>query len=93
MVYSKAKDWIENDFRNLSDQDLNEAKLDVLKQLDGPLNASQEGVGEFLHGLGLKDKSEFRSRLFNVTLQDIIRVGKTYLIDEKSVDSFIGQGE
>ena len=72
---------------------MNEAKLDVLKQLDGPVNASQEGVGEFFHGLGLKERSEFRSRLLSARIQDVVRVGKTYLVDQKSVDSYIGQGE
>lgn len=56
---------------NYTQEDIDEAKLQVFQSVDQPIMPSDQGLGHFLSGITGQMKQEYRTRLLNVTKQDI----------------------
>jgi Zn-dependent M16 (insulinase) family peptidase len=81
-TFSKAIGWIKS--HEITNEVMEEAKLDVLKQLDAPVDAGQEGLSSFLYGNTLEAEQQFRDGIFRAT-QENIREVIHYLEQESSV--------
>ena len=67
------------------DRALEESILNVVSSIDKPGSPAGEARGAYqaeLFGRTAEIRREFRSRILNVTLDDLKRVGETYLRDD-----------
>ncbi|KAJ3336082.1 hypothetical protein HDU91_001898, partial [Kappamyces sp. JEL0680] len=92
-VYSTIPDWVEKILPTFGPQDLMEAKLQVLQQMDAPLDAQNEGMDHFFLGLDWELKRQYRQRLFDTELSAVAHVAKKYLAADATFSSCtVGQG-
>ena len=66
---------------------LEEAILNIVSSIDNPGSPAGEAIGTFmqsLHGRTPEQRQTFRKRMLGVTLADLQRVAKTWLIDDKA---------
>lgn len=68
-TFDQAVEWAIN--LEVSAEELEQAKLDVLKSLDAPINASQEGLATFQSGIPFEVIKAQRVRLFEASVDDI----------------------
>ncbi|KAJ3176369.1 Mitochondrial presequence protease [Irineochytrium annulatum] len=50
-AYDRAETWAADVVKNVSERELNEAKLSVLSKTDAPLSPDQEGMARYYYGL------------------------------------------
>ena len=75
---------------------LEEAILGVISAIDKPGTPAAEAIGAFqaqLHGRTPAQRREFRSRVLKVTLDDLKRVGETYLQPELASIAVVSDAE
>lgn len=71
---------------NISNKEINEAKLGIFQKIDCPVSPSHRGMMKFLYHLTDDDIQEHRMRLKNVTKEEIMHVADKYLsLDAKNV--------
>ena len=76
-VFNNSDEWIQKgSFTNI---DVDEAKLNVFKDLDKPVLAGARGQRLFLSGITDQQFEEHRNILRNVTYADVQRVSNQYL--------------
>jgi Zn-dependent M16 (insulinase) family peptidase len=92
-VYDSIPGWIREKLSLFGEQDLREAKLKILQQLDAPLNASQEGKGLFLSGIDVETRTAFRHSILDADLASIVVVAQKYFENEVYGESVIGERE
>ena len=83
--FDKAVEWLLN--TDHEDRQLEEAILGVIGSIDKPGSPSGEAKQAFhnnLHGRTPEQRQRYRKRILEVTLDDLKRVGETYLKPEKA---------
>nr|XP_018905366.1 PREDICTED: presequence protease, mitochondrial [Bemisia tabaci]XP_018905367.1 PREDICTED: presequence protease, mitochondrial [Bemisia tabaci] len=76
-AFDNSVEWLMNS--NLSDEDIDEAKLSVFQRIDEPIPPSNRGMRLFLHGITDEMFQQHRSHLLKVTRDDVIFVANKYL--------------
>ena len=72
-VYDRSVDWLKEP-NNFSDQDVNEAKLDLFKEIYSPVTAGNHGMSLFLSGIDDRKLSTYRSNVFNIKKGDLVNL-------------------
>lgn len=72
-VFDKSFDWLLNE-SNYTDQDINEAKLNLFKDIDKPITAGNHGMNLFLNGIDDEMLSNYRTSVFNIKKGDIVNL-------------------
>lgn len=72
-VFDKSFDWLK-DQTNFTDQDINEAKLDLFKEIDRPITAGNHGMNLFLNGIDDQMLNNYRNNVFNIKKGDIVNL-------------------
>jgi len=65
-----------------TDQDIEEAKISCLAQIDRPVSPSNRGLMYFSQGVTDEMRRTQKDRLFSVTRDDVIHVARTYLTSQ-----------
>ena len=89
--FDHAIDWLLNEEHE--PRQLEEAILGIIGQLDKPSSPAGEAKDAFhnqLHGRTPEQRQRYRQHLLAVTLEDLKRVGKTYLRAENASVAVIG---
>ena len=80
--FKKSIEWLDT---NLSQQNLDEAILNVISSIDKPLSPSGEAKSDFygtLNGKSHEDLVAFRDGVLNTNISDIKRVAEKYLMQD-----------
>ncbi|CAH0404377.1 unnamed protein product [Chilo suppressalis] len=92
-VFDNTADWMVENHNLLDDQNLFEAKLSILQQMDQPIAEYMKGVDLFLYGLSYDIWKTQRERVLAVKKEDLVEVCEKYLTKEKwSGKCVIGEG-
>nr|WP_320050352.1 insulinase family protein [uncultured Desulfuromonas sp.] len=84
-VYEQAVQWVQQG--DFDQEKIKEAVLAVFSGIDRPLSPGSLGAHEFanyLQGMTLEIRQQFRERLLAVTKEQLIDVARTYLADKLS---------
>ncbi|XP_059062636.1 presequence protease, mitochondrial [Achroia grisella] len=82
-VFDKTADWMANNTSLVDDQNLFEAKLSILQQMDQPVPEYMKGIDLFLYGLSYDIWQTQRERVLAVQNEDLAEVCKKYLSADK----------
>ncbi|KAI4594932.1 Mitochondrial presequence protease [Pestalotiopsis sp. 9143b] len=81
--------------KKFADQDLEEAKISVFKNVDAPKSINTEGMDRFRHGLSDEMKRNRREQMLDVTKEQIREVAQKYIVEamEKGQErvAFLGE--
>lgn len=77
-AFDRAGEWLMRT-ANYSDQEIDEAKLQVFQSVDQPITPSDQGAEYFLTGVNDQMKQEYRLRLLDVDKADIQEVAERYV--------------
>ncbi|CAK1548769.1 unnamed protein product [Leptosia nina] len=92
-VYDETTDWMDKNVSLVDDQNLFEAKLSILQQMDAPVAEYMKGVELFLYGLSYDIWKTQRERILGVNRDDLLEVCQKYLTPDKwSGKCVIGEG-
>ncbi|KPI96699.1 Presequence protease, mitochondrial [Papilio xuthus] len=92
-VFDETTTWMKSNTSLLDDQNLFEAKLSILQQMDQPVAEYMKGIDLFLYGLSFDIWQTQRERVLAVTKEDLIEVCHKYLAPEKWAGKcVIGEG-
>lgn len=92
-VFDKTSGWLQQNHDLLDDQNLFEAKLSILQQMDQPIAEYMKGVDLFLYGLSYDIWKTQRERVLSVKKEDLIEVCEKYLrTDAWAGKCVIGEG-
>lgn len=93
-VFDNTADWMSKNTALIDDQNLFEAKLSILQQMDQPVAEYMKGVDLFLYGLSYDIWKTQRERVLAVKKKDLIEVCNKYLGNTKwSGKCVIGEGK
>ncbi|XP_034479245.1 presequence protease, mitochondrial-like [Drosophila innubila] len=81
-VFDKTYEWLQSESYKLDQQALFEAKLGVLQLLDWPTGPGDIGMDNFVLGASYDIYSRYRSRVLNVTVDDVRAVIEKYFKEE-----------
>jgi Zn-dependent M16 (insulinase) family peptidase len=79
LVFREAYNFLQSN--NYNEQDLKEAILQSIAQIDKPGTANEEALREFnnkINGISLNFRKQFRNKILKVKLEDIKKAGKKY---------------
>ncbi|CAG5005567.1 unnamed protein product [Parnassius apollo] len=82
-VFDGTSDWLAQNTSLIDDQNLFEAKLSILQQMDQPIAEYMKGIDLFLYGLSFDIWQAQRERVLAVKKEDLIEVCQKYLAPEK----------
>lgn len=85
--FSEGAKWLASG--DFSDEYLKEAKLATFQELDKPETPESKGILEFERKLTHQLRQQFRERLLDATKDDLVRVSKQYLQEEKTASVVI----
>ena len=88
--FNESKNWATRIFTHCGERELLEAKLEVLKGLDRPLDASEEGTVAFYTRLSDDQRQYYRTAILNATLEDVESSAVRYL-HSPSVTCVVGE--
>lgn len=92
-VFDGTTDWMANNHNLVDDQNLFEAKLSILQQMDQPIAEYMKGIDLFLYGLSYDIWQTQRARVLAVKKEDLIEVCQKYLgADNWAGKCVIGNG-
>ncbi|CAG9794133.1 unnamed protein product [Diatraea saccharalis] len=92
-VFDNTADWMIQNHKLLDEQNLFEAKLSILQQMDQPVAEYMKGVDLFLYGLSYDIWKTQRERVLAVKNEDLIEVCEKYLTKDKWAGKcVIGEG-
>lgn len=92
-VFDETANWMTKNVKLLDDQNLFEAKLSILQQMDQPVAEYMKGVDLFLYGLSYDIWKMHRERILAVKKEDLIDVCQKYLNANKwAAKCVIGEG-
>ena len=77
-IVKEVGEWAVN--RTWTDRDIEEAKLSVFQGLDAPQSVSEEGMTQFLAGVGYEMQQARRERLLDVKAEDVKEVAERFLV-------------
>lgn len=78
-VFDGSIDWLHNNLKEITPQELLEAKLGVFKDVDVPVVPSMKGSREFLRGLKPEIFQRHRAELMAVNVKGLEEVTEKYL--------------
>ncbi|XP_072937359.1 presequence protease, mitochondrial [Epargyreus clarus] len=78
-VFDDTTDWMAKNTGLVDDQNLFEAKLSILQQMDQPIAEFMKGIDLFLYGLSYDIWQTQRERVLAVKKEDLIEVCQKYL--------------
>jgi len=76
-IFDDAAKWI--DKNQFTDQDIDEAKLSVFREVDAPLTPNDQGMRLFTHGISDELFSQHRLQILDVDRNTLLKVGAKYL--------------
>ncbi|KAK9416080.1 putative Metalloenzyme, LuxS/M16 peptidase-like protein [Seiridium unicorne] len=81
--------------KKFADQDLEEAKISLFKNIDAPKSINTEGMDRFRHGLTDEMKQKRREQMLDVTKDQIREVAQKYVVEaiEKGQEKIAFLGE
>ncbi|KAG6444295.1 hypothetical protein O3G_MSEX003376 [Manduca sexta] len=82
-VFDQTADWLSKNTNLVDDQNIFEAKLSILQQMDQPIAEYMKGVDLFLYGLSYDIWKTQRERVLAVKKDDLIEVCQKYLTKDK----------
>ncbi|VVC97332.1 unnamed protein product [Leptidea sinapis] len=82
-VFDDTTDWMSKNSSLVDEQNLFEAKLSILQQMDAPVAEYMRGTELFLFGLSYDIWKTQRERVLAVTKEDLLEVCKKYLGQDK----------
>ncbi|XP_028164942.1 presequence protease, mitochondrial [Ostrinia furnacalis] len=92
-VFDGTSDWMSKNTKLVDDQNLFEAKLSILQQMDQPVAEYMKGIDLFLYGLSYDIWKTQRERVLAVKKEDLIEVCEKYLKNDKWAGKcVIGEG-
>ncbi|KAJ0170376.1 hypothetical protein K1T71_014304 [Dendrolimus kikuchii] len=92
-VFDEAANWMSKNINLVDDQNLFEAKLSILQQMDQPIPEYMKGVDLFLYGLSYDIWQTQRERVLGVKKEDLAEVCQKYLTTDKwAAKCVIGEG-
>ncbi|KAJ8707286.1 hypothetical protein PYW08_011420 [Mythimna loreyi] len=92
-VFDETADWMAANTKLVDDQNLFEAKLSILQQMDQPVAEYMKGIDLFLYGLSYDIWKTQRERVLAVKKEDLVEVCMKYLKGDKfSGRCVIGEG-
>lgn len=92
-VFDETTEWMAKNQDLVDDQNLFEAKLSILQQMDQPVAEYMKGVDMFLYGLSYDIWQTQRERVLAVKKEDLIEVCQKYLTADKwAGKACIGEG-
>ncbi|XP_047541539.1 presequence protease, mitochondrial [Vanessa atalanta] len=92
-VFDETADWMSRNKDLIDEQNLFEAKLSILQQMDQPVAEYMKGIEMFLYGLSYDIWQMQRERVLAVQKEDLIEVCQKYLTADKwSGKCVIGDG-
>lgn len=84
-VFDETSSWLKNELKNMTEQDVLEAKLGVFQTVDAPIPPCNKGIGEFLRGLTPDILQNHRAEIMSTTMDDLVQVGNQYLGEDRQV--------
>jgi len=94
-TFSDAAKWAANG--SFSEESIKETQISVFADLDRPLSPGSRGSHQFANnrqGMTLEKRQTLRQRVLATSRDDLIRVARTYLVDNRQmVDSIISNEE
>ena len=78
-AFKSSAEWM-SDKTNYTDQEVDEAKISVFRDVDQPIMPSEQGLELFTTGITDQMKHEYRMRLLDVNKTDIEEVAKRYTL-------------
>lgn len=84
-VFDDTSKWLKEELKNMSSQDVLEAKLGVFQLVDAPVAPSNKGVLEFLKGLTPDILQRHRAEIMSTTMEDLVKVGEQFLGESRDV--------
>ncbi|KAF9805565.1 hypothetical protein SFRURICE_020950 [Spodoptera frugiperda] len=92
-VFDETTHWMAKNTSLVDEQNLFEAKLSILQQMDQPIAEYMKGIDLFLYGLSYDIWKTQRERVLAVKKEDLIEVCHKYLVKDKwSGKCVIGEG-
>lgn len=93
-VFDETANWMTQNASLVDDQNLFEAKLSILQQMDQPIAEYMKGVDLFLYGLSYDIWKTQRERVLAVKKEDLLEVCQKYLSRDKwAAKCVIGEGK
>ena len=83
-VFDASNNWLQNELKQITDQDVLEAKLAVFQDVDAPIPPCNKGMREFLMGLTPEVLQRFRAEVITVSPGDLMKVSEKYLMKATS---------
>lgn len=81
-AFDNTYKWLKDNQADLTEQTLFEAKLGVLQQLDAPVAPGNLGIDFFLYGVSQEIFQKYRSRMLNVTVNELKTIVEKYFKDK-----------
>lgn len=92
-VFDDTTNWMSKNTDLIDEQNLFEAKLSILQQMDQPVAEYMKGIDLFLYGLSYDIWKTQRERILAVTKEDLLEVCQKYLgVNSWSAKCVIGEG-
>ncbi|CAH0599898.1 unnamed protein product [Chrysodeixis includens] len=92
-VFDETAAWMDKNTKLVDDQNLFEAKLSILQQMDQPIAEYMKGIDLFLYGLSYDIWKTQRERVLAVKKEDLVEVCQKYLkADAWAGKCVIGEG-
>ncbi|KAI8893026.1 peptidase M16C associated-domain-containing protein [Globomyces pollinis-pini] len=78
-TFESCIDNIDQLMKSIDEKAMEQAKLDILKGLDSPINAGREGLTQYQTGISYDMLQRNRESIFDCTVDDLVRVAGLYL--------------
>ena len=89
--FKKSREW---SLKNISQDQLDEGILGVISSIDKPLSPYGEAMSDFINILDNRDKESrlaFRTKVKELSINDIINVSRKYLFNESKKSLIAGE--
>lgn len=84
-IFKKSIEWLLTD-GNVTERDLNEAKLSIFGTLDAPRNPSETGYQEFMQDIDEDIRQKHRESILNVDTKKLKEIVEEYLLTKFEKD-------
>lgn len=81
-IFDESAEWVVK-AEEYADKDIEESKLGVFQEVDKPVDPGRRGMNYFTCGETDEMRQEYRRRLLEVTMDDVVEVANKYLKQEK----------
>lgn len=83
-VFDDSINWLRENWNQIDDQAVFEAKLSVLQGIDAPVAAGNKGLREFNYGITTEIFSNNRNRIINTKKEKLQKIFEKYLITNET---------